>query len=486
MDSFAAVLVDRGLLTLDDLEFVTSLQLLHGGDLASNILAAGVVKENALQRVLADYFELPAGPTGPLEPMPSEVADLVPQEVLQRLRVFPLKRSTRTLMVAVDRSPSATGEQELRALVALQLRPMIVSSVRLSEALCRASGKSPALALGRLLTALGERAPQPRAAGVREATGYRRMSERPEGVRVSQKQLGGGHVETLTKPELSEAPAPDSQGRWLDHLVNARANVEPVSVPPLDEHRELRFDTSSPRPPLWPPSSAAPESDVVSAHATSLPAVARPRVPNAVFPPPSGRAGSHEVASLGRASVAVRQDVFARSEVPPSPLVAFRHRGPLDAATALDLVRQAQDVEVILKIVARFSQQFFERMLIFAVDGEVAEMRLSYGLTAEPPRLLVELSQPGLLRRALLATAPIVGALAHAAADGAVRSALGVGPASPEAAVVPMAIRGRVVLLVYGDDRDEPVTAAAVAAVHALCQVAGGEMARVVLHANSS
>ena len=456
MDSFCSVLVDRGLVSLDALDAALWLQLLGGGDVVSNVLAAGGLKENTLQRLLAEHFELPAGPRGQLPLPPSDVATLVSTEVMRRLRVFPYKRAFRTLNIAVDAPLGSDAERELRALVPLQLRPTIVNSVRLDEALWRHSGIEPVPHLKRLIESLAESAPRGPDVLVVEVRKYRRMSEFPGGVRVSQTRSVDSSASSRDAPMPSEGPAPDSPGLWLDRLVQARR----------DAH------DASPSPPSEPPTT--PLDSIRAGMAASFRHGTRPplsvTIPAASFDPP-----------VDAPAVAISMsEALAGLRALSPPGLGFRHRGPLDATVALAFAREAKDCGVVLQIVARFTQQYFERVLVFVVAGEVAEVRLSHGTGDRTSGLLVPLSRGSLLGRARFAGVPLTGRLGDEANDELLRVALGEGDAPPAAAVVPIAFGGRVVALVYGDDLDVPVTGAAVGDVQRFCSLAATEMARIV------
>lgn len=458
MDSFCSALLDRGLVSLDVLDVVLARQLLHGGDAATNILALGFLKENALQRLLADHHEMPAGPKGQLSAPPVDVVALLSKDKLRRLRVFPYKRTSRALHLAVDEPLSAEAEQELRAVVELQLRPTLVTTLRLVEALWRHCDAEPPRLMANVIETLEEQGRKPLLA---PAGIYRRMSEAPDGVRVSHQQPGGKVLQPLSEPVRSEAPSPDSQGMWLDRFVQAQGRRETVELPP---------NSSTTVPPSVPPGLLA-----TAASASSPSTVNRPFT---VTIPAVGIEGHGDAASLADSS---RDDALAPfgPSVPPPPL--FRHRGPLDVATAVSFLHECDDVELVLRVVARFARQYFERLLVFAVQGEAAEVRLAHGVGSPAPRLLLDLTVPSMFRRASAAGSPVLGLLSGQGADAAVRDALGSGLPPRTAAVIPMAIRGRIIVLVYVDDLEDAVTAESVAAVHAFCETAATEMARIVV-----
>lgn len=485
METFCSALLDRDLVSLEVLERALERQLLHGGDVGSNLLALGAIKEHAVLRLLADHHEMPAGPKGRLDAPGSEVRSLVPPEVMTRLGALPYKRTSRTLHVAAPGPLAPDVEHELRSLTGLQLRVAVAPAVRVEEGLAEVSGRALSSASEQILARLDEAAPvAPRAS--RGAAVYRRMSERADGVHVSRQQPGGLVFVPPSQPVPSDAPAPDSQGRWLDALVDAR-----VALPQSESDEGMRGD------------DAARSAEVAStsglpmgfADAVTLP----PTVRGAAFPgdseaPPSG-ASTDVPRSFVPTVPAPAQTSDSYALMPPTERTVrvaeaparterrFRHRGPLATDAALAYARSADEVELVLEVVARYARQYFERLVVFAVEGETAEARLSHGTGGPTPALLLDLSGDGLLASAVRTAAPLVGALTADEGDAALRRSLAAEDGDATVAAIPMSLRGQVIVLLYADDLGLSMDLDAVAAVEAVCEAAAEEMARIVLSA---
>ncbi|MBM4357108.1 MAG: hypothetical protein FJ096_03275 [Deltaproteobacteria bacterium] len=489
MESICSALLARDLVSLEVLDSALEWQMLHGWDVPTGLLALGALKESAVLRLLSEFHELPVGPKGCLPELPEEVLALLPPSAMLRLNVYPYRRTSRTLHVAVSAPLSAEVEQELRALTELQLRPAIVPAVRLAEALARScqGARSPVLDVA--LERLSADVPSARGSARGGAAGYRRMSESPKGVRVSRQQPGGVAYNPLTVPPHTEGPAPDSQGNWLARLSDADRDGEPSTLPPgrSSEPDDGAWSSRPPRPEP-PPSRAnpwlagigdlatterSPESREVPESSRAVPPARGSLVPT--IPAPSAQAPSDVPAPLTRRA----------PSTPPSaaPLAvpAFRHRGPLPPREALAFARKAEDVDVVLQVVARFARQYVERLLVFAVEGEVAEVRLAHGLGGAVD-LLVRLDDHGLLAHAMRSGEAVLAPLGEAPSDRALAGMLARRtPGSSVAMAVPLALRGKVVVLLYGDDIDEPVGLDASTAVSELGALAVEEMARIVV-----
>jgi len=501
--------------SLEDLERALERQLIHGGDAATNLLALGCLKEHAVLRLLADHHEMPAGPKGRLAAPPPEVTALVPPAMARRLGVVPFKRTSRTLHVAAPGPLAPDVELELRNRAGLQLRVAIVPAVRVDEALSDGGELPLPVGVAEVLARLDE-SPAPTAGASRGGVAYRRMSEVPEGVRTSRQQPGGPPPLPPSQPVPSDAPTPDSQGLWLDAFVLERGRAVPSMVPP-SRPSVLPFDSDFPTSgassamldaspsslqrgafamaPTLPPENAARGPDTDELRIEFAPAESGGAVPTAL---PSTALPSTALPSTALPSTALPRTVPA----PGAPLFGdrsradrhvssvdaatriertFRHRGPLSAAEATAFARAADEVELVLQIVARFARQYFERLLVFAVEGETAEARLAYGTGPRTPLLLVDLSGDGLLARAARTGAPFVGELTSDSADGTVRTSLGGLDAGGPVAVLPMSLRGRVIVLLYADDLGMPIDRDGLTAVEELCELAAEEMARIVV-----
>jgi hypothetical protein len=493
MESICSALLARELVSLDALDAALEWQMLHGWDVATSLLALGSLKEGAVLRLLSDFHELPIGPKGRLPELSDEILALVPPSVMLRLNVYPYKRTSRSLHLAVSAPLSAEVELELRELAELQLRPAIVPAVRLVEALAAFCGGPRPPALEVALERLPADAPSIRGSARGAGAPYRRMSEAPDGVRVSRQQAAGAAFGPLTRPVQTEGPAPDSQGNWLDRLGDdgVVGHAEPLEMPST-----------------IPPSAASSPRESGSSTASSEPAVSSranpwladlvegatlPPTPRSVTsstealpaPSPTRRSFVATVPAPGAATgstTTTREGLASDAPAPPKPSVAFRHRGPLPAREALAFARKAEDVDVVLQVLARFTRQYVERLLVFAVEGESAEVRLAHGVGGAAPSLLVRLDDDGLLARALQSGDPVLAPLGTSPSDRAVARVLPSVAAAPSVAMaVPLTLRGEVVVILYGDDLDEPVSLEAATAVAELGSLAVEEMARIVL-----
>ncbi len=135
-----------------------------------------------------------------------------------------------------------------------------------------------------------------------------------------------------------------------------------------------------------------------------------------------------------------------------------RLRGPLAPKAALELLDQAADRDAILEIFFAFARQFFDYTALFVVHDDIAEGRDANGSGAsgdDVRRLAVPLDIPGSF--AAVREAPVARSidLRHSELDAITARDLGRVEAQP-AVLLPLTIRQRVVLILYGDRNGEP------------------------------
>ncbi|MET0342010.1 MAG: hypothetical protein ABW252_13480 [Polyangiales bacterium] len=143
-----------------------------------------------------------------------------------------------------------------------------------------------------------------------------------------------------------------------------------------------------------------------------------------------------------------------------SPELVHLVRPPFSYEAALDLLQRVSNRDDVLFVLLRWVQQFFGFTCIFGVGREGISARMAHG-NGLPPDVIeqafIETPRTGLLAQAVRQGRAMLGNLGdaheeHAAAELLQRPAGRVGLA------LPVALSGRVVLLVYVDDAREALT----------------------------
>jgi hypothetical protein len=113
----------------------------------------------------------------------------------------------------------------------------------------------------------------------------------------------------------------------------------------------------------------------------------------------------------------------------------------------------------IISVWLDFASQYFDYTAVFAVQGDLAAGKLARGngTTGEPfSRIGVPLDLPSVLEKARKSTSWHLAALAPRGLDRTLARDLGRNP-GPQVFVIPIALRGRTVLLTYGDHGSDDV-----------------------------
>ncbi|HVY45432.1 MAG TPA: hypothetical protein VHB21_06110, partial [Minicystis sp.] len=100
--SLSSLLVQREAASMRAVEDAIARQVLHGGDLATNLLELSGAREDVLLEIVAECLELPPVAPGRLPMPPPEVLRLVPGELALRHGVFPLALEAGTLVLATS------------------------------------------------------------------------------------------------------------------------------------------------------------------------------------------------------------------------------------------------------------------------------------------------------------------------------------------------------------------------------------------------
>ncbi|WP_433936107.1 hypothetical protein AB3662_15525 [Sorangium cellulosum] len=145
-------------------------QVLHGGDLATNVLELGAVRERDLTALLAESLGLPPA-VGRLRPASPEVLRVVPVDLAVEHRVFPLDvrmdleaaaigapQPEATLVIATAEPLAPAVAEKLSVALGVSLRQLAAPLVRIRQALAEHHGIALDRRMSRLVKQLDARA----------------------------------------------------------------------------------------------------------------------------------------------------------------------------------------------------------------------------------------------------------------------------------------------------------------------------------------
>ena len=102
MPTLSSLIIQREVAPMRAVEEAIARQVLHGGDLATNLLELAAVSEGALTKILGESYGLDPGPIGRLPSPSPAVLRLVPGELALRHGIFPLELLQKQLVVATS------------------------------------------------------------------------------------------------------------------------------------------------------------------------------------------------------------------------------------------------------------------------------------------------------------------------------------------------------------------------------------------------
>ena len=453
MPNLSSILVQRGIASMRAVEDAIARQVFHGGDLPTNLLEVGAVREEALTPILAEIAGLPAAPAGRLPAPSARVLRLVPAELAEKYGIFPLDLHERSLLVATAEPLSPAIEDDLGFALDLAIEQVAAPIVRIVQAIAEHYGIPAERRVLRIVARLdGLSDPSPSAMPPPERDML--SMKMPRTISVPSPSFGTG------VPSSEPEPA-----RLYDELPAAK-------TPFVAAHDFV--NPSIPRSPALP--AGLHDGEPESAPPAPAPAPVTSRDPGAAR------------ALAGLVKKAIRDERRStidktNREARPVWRSASRRKGPFTLTLAEREMEEATASEAVVEIVFAFAQQFFEYTALFVVQGDRAEGRDAIGpgaARADVAGLAVPLDLPGAIARVRGRRAPWIGRLAEDGVDADLARALG--RTTPRVvAILPIVVRTRVVALLYGDDGDAEPELASLGDVLSMIGLAGAALERIAL-----
>lgn len=446
MSSLTSLLVRDQRVTVRKIEEAIQRQVIVGGALDTVLLELGVLPEDVMAAYCAAVHGLLPATRDEVMRVPRDSIRLVPREVAERHRLVPLSLENGTLVVAVTAPLEGAVEEQLAFLLGVELVQRIVVEGRLAAALHHHYGTEMSPRLRRLTEKLRARdpgvvpfvaPPEPNLVERAVSGSYAAVDDDDD----DDEPVDGG-----TQPFVAVAPPASNEASvrvGVAQVVGVRYGSRPPPAPATDVSRPaIPGPAALPGPAPLPTESTSTESP--SEQPSSVATSARSSVPPSrtdarerVRSPRVGREGAPDM---------------RRVSVPRSELLR-RHRGPITARRAVQLLSEAPDRDTILEIAFAFARQFFDTTALFVVHEDSAEAVDVVGPGTpfdDARRPGVSLDEPGAFALVREGVVPLVTHLDQSDVDRALRAELGREDAMP-AVLVPIAIRQRVVLVLYGD-----------------------------------
>lgn len=419
MPTLSSHIIRQKLASVPDVEEALARQVLYGGDLVTNLLELSRLSEPKLVEVLAQNFGLEAAPPGVLPTAMPEVKKLIGGDVALRYSIFPLRLEDGRLELAVFEPLPAEIEQDLVFSLGVRVVQRVAPLVRIRQAIARDYEKPLDKRTARVVAQLDGRSdPHPSLAP---------SLSPPEGRGIGR----------LARPQSVLPPPVSPEVR----------NVPPPVMPEV-------------RKPLRPLSASAPEQRTATKTST---------VESAARSTPARRSNPALVKSIVAPVIA------------PSPVV--RRRGPYTASMAEQDLFSAESRDQVLFALFDFASQYFEYTALFVVHGEVAEGRLAKGPGAtseQVQKLGIPLDLESALASAYTAGNFKLVALANTGVDSTFAQDLA-RPTGRRVLFLPVTVRSRTVLILYGDHGRTHVKLSDVGDVLGLGALVGATLERLIV-----
>lgn len=457
MSALTSLLVRDGIVPVRRIEDAIQRQVISGGDVETVLLEINALQENALSAYCAALHDLSAATRDEVMNPPAELLGAVPSEWAREHLAVPVDRYEGTLVLASPEPLDAAARDALAERSGHAIETRIACRPRVEAALAAHYGHELSPRVARLVRKLDKRD-----AGELPPVGKPRTG-RLEGhaADIPMKATGGifGDAGGSTRPAAARQPEVGTSQRAEGD--QSRRPGGDTARPPGDgtategglseaeagpSAARGQAGTSLPRAPSAPSAaSSGPAAEPLTATktrpATGRPAAAQTRLDR-------GQSAAGEVSGDVQAGAPRARRARASSQ---SQLQTIR--GPLTLASGERLLKRAADRDGMLGVLFSFARQFFDYTALFVVHEDSADGREGYGVgasTDEVARISVPLHEPGVFADARRMFAPQIVRLNTSDTDRGLAKALG-RPAAPPAFVMPLAIRRRVVLLLYGD-----------------------------------
>jgi hypothetical protein len=135
MPTLSSLLVQREAASMRAVEDAIARQVLHGGDLATNLLELSAVREDVLLGILAESFGIEQVAHGRLPEPPAHVLRMVPGELALRHGIFPIMLRERTLVLATFEPLSSAVEDDLGFALDVGIAQRTALLVRIRQAI---------------------------------------------------------------------------------------------------------------------------------------------------------------------------------------------------------------------------------------------------------------------------------------------------------------------------------------------------------------
>jgi hypothetical protein len=430
MSALSSLLVQDRILSVTQVEQVLQRQVIYGGDLATNLLELGMIREELLTAYIARVVRMPVLDSALLDAIPPRVLATIPWQIVNERRVVPVRLQNNALAIASSGPITVAALDDIAFLLSADIVPHLVLEFRLAMALQRYYGIPMSIRTGALQRKLAPDFP----------TDAPPVVPPPES---ASPPAAAAAVEAAVAPTTERIVIESTRAtqRGLDSTIKivAGPSREPVALPSRENTLEVPVPPAVPIATPTPPPPAPAED-------------AAPPPPRSTFSAPPPAPGGE------------RQKLISFSE-------------------ASERLLEAEDRDAILSLLMAFASQAFEFTALFVVQDNAAQGRMATVRGQAPhgiETVAVPLGEPGVFESVYRTQGYHLGPIGEAPSD---RRALGaLGREVPRGcALIPVVVKNRAVIMLYGDSGAAGVRANRIARIAEFGHLVSAAFERLLL-----
>ncbi len=411
MSALTSLLARDQVVSVKRIEEAIQRQVISGGELDTILLELDAVPENVISAYCAALHGLIPATRSEVMEASAESIRLVPSEVAKKHRLVPLMLDGRKLVAAVRQPLSVDVDQKLSFLLGVDIEMRIATEARIAAGLHQHYGIEPTPRMRRLT---------------------RRLNDR-----------GAGSIPFVAPDDHNEPEFTEANNQAVVRSVTSRSGAD------------VRYPTEGATDQFVKPPETAHDKTVGVTRVVGVGSRNRVRRVSFTERPPSQM-------DRGRPSGAPPQPRPSKpgtldSETPKIGIAEARLRGPLTAKRAVEILDGCETRDEIVELFFTFARQFFDYSALFVVHGEALEGLSAHGegAASEAVQLVsVQLIPSSSLHEVKTSGKALVSSLRGKDDERRLVRELDRNKEQP-AALVPVPIRSRVVLLLYGDRSNE-------------------------------
>jgi len=462
MSALSSLLVQDQVVPVRAIEEALQRQVIYGGQLDTNLLELGAVGEEVLVEYKARVAGMPPASLEEFNTVDRDLIRSVPRTLAERFSFVPLRRSGRTLRVAVCQSENESRLSEVENALDLEVEPVMTSELRLRVALKRFYGSD----LPSRFTKL---------AGLLESRSVPRYVPKPR--------------PTPTAPPSRERDVP-SQGR-PGRVVREKSDTLKMLLPASGEHETTPADEAEPRDTYEelrpetasePSTAAAPEpwiddDAIVPAPEREMDEPDPMQDAGEVVPAPSAMPPPAAGAPWTRPGIEPRD---LRSRLTPSAPVL---QVPPPVSDALMQIEDATTRGEVFDAAVGAAAGLFEYAALFVIKGADAFIKAAAGAGVAANAIgsyAFSVDTPGVLWTVSQTRSHYVGPLLHGKPDRDILGAIALRPPLSVVAI-PVVLKQRVVAVILGASPADRGAAETVGPMLVLGAALGRALERLIL-----